>query len=240
MIQRLCTLAGVLLLSACLGSTTDVRVTSEYAQQVKRIGVVSLLHRQPHVSALESSALESHFGDAELAGWDVDRLVRDLVVPRLERKGFTVQVLGADGALAAARAEDWRAPEAKPVAEAAYAAGSAAGVDTVVVIQPMVSSDFVTATNQKVRGYGIQRAFDTDAFVYATLSVEAYDVKRRFVVGRAEGRQVEAAAADAWIAPYDAIDGPVAVSGAAADALRTQLTRVLGITIGVGMQEVGL
>ena len=103
-LTRLCALAFVLLLAGCLGSTTQVRVTSEYTQQVKTVGVVSLLHPWPHVSHLKSSAMESAFGDAELAGWSADALVQRLVVPRLERKGFTVRMLTPSGALAAARA----------------------------------------------------------------------------------------------------------------------------------------
>ncbi|MGE0486062.1 MAG: hypothetical protein AB7Q81_18080 [Gammaproteobacteria bacterium] len=228
------------LLTGCFGSTTQVRVTSEYTQQIKTVGVVSLLHPWPHVSHLKSSAMESEFGDAALAGWNAEALVRQTIVPRLQRKGFTVTMLVPDGALAAARDSDWRAPEAASIAEAAYAAGAAAGFDTLVVVQAEVSADFVTDTNQKIRGYGIQRAFDSEPFVYAALFVEAYDIKRRFVVGRAEGRVVEPAVAGAWIAPYDSIDGRLEVDGAAATALGEQIARVLANTVGAGLQEVGL
>jgi hypothetical protein len=237
---RAVALSVTVLLAGCFGSTTQVRVTSEYTQQVKTVGVVSLLHPWPHVSHLKSSAMESEFGDAVLAGWNAEALVRQHVVPRLQRKGFTVTMLEARGALAAARDSDWRAPEADSIAEAAYAAGAAAGVDTLIVVQPELSADFVTDTNQKVRGYGIQRAFDSEPFVYAALFVEAYDIKRRFVVGRAEGRLAEPAAAGAWIAPYDTIDGRLEVDGAAATALGEQLARLLGNTVGAGLQEVGL
>lgn len=238
---RLAAVALSLSLSACIfGGASQVRVTSDYTTQVKNVGVVSLLGPQPNVSRLDTSAYESNFGFAALPGWQVDALVEQVMVPRLQRKGFTVRMLPAEGPLAEAKATDWRAPIGESVAEHVYALGAAQGLDMVVVVQAQVGEDFVTDTNQNVRGYGIQRAFDTEPFTYASLYVEAYDIERRFAVGRAEGQIVEAAEAGAWLPAYDSIKGTVMVDGPAATTLRTQLTNLMTAAIGVATQEAGL
>ncbi len=241
MTLRLLSIAPLLtLLSACLLNTQDVRVTAEHKTQIERVGVVSLLPPDANVSALGSSALESHFGRVAIDGWDPERIAAAVLLPRFERQGFTASMLPVQGALARARASDWRAPLADSIAEAAYAAGAEAGVDMIVVVQPQVGEDFVTDTNQNVRGYGIQRAFDTEAFVYAAVVVEAFDVDRRFVIGRAEGRQKAAAADAAWRADFSTIAGSVHADGAAAAALAGQLETLLRTSIGIAAQEAGL
>jgi hypothetical protein len=241
MTLRLLRIAPLLmLLSGCLLNTQDVRVTAEHKTQIERVGVVSLLPPDANVSVLGSSALESDFGHAAIDGWDPERIVAAVLLPRFERQGFTARMLPAHGALAQARASDWRAPLADSIAEAAYAAGAEAGVDMIVVVQPQVGEDFVTDTNQNVRGYGIQRAFDTAPFVYAAVVVEAFDVDRRFVVGRAEGRQKAPAADAAWNADFDAISGTVTATGTTGAALGEQLESLLRISIGIAAQEAGL
>ena len=230
-----------LISSACIfGGASQVRVTPDYTSQVKNVGVISLLGPRPNVSRLDTSAYDSNFGFAALPGWQVDALVEQVKVPRLKRKGFSVRMFPAEGPLAKAKASDWRAPLGESVAEDVYAFGAAHGLDMVVVVQAQVGEDFVTDTNQKVRGYGIQRAFDTEAFTYASLYVEAYDIERRFAAGRAEGQIVETAEAGAWLPAYDAIKGTVDVDGPAATALRTQLTNIMTAAIGVATQEAGL
>jgi len=230
----------LMLLSACLLNTQDVRVTAEHKTQIERVGVVSLLPPDANVSVLGSSALESDFGRVTISGWDAERIVAAALLPRFERQGFTASMIPARGALAGARDSDWRAPLADSIAEAAYAAGAEAGVDMIVIVQPQLGEDFVTDTNQNVRGYGIQRAFDTEPFVYAAVVVEAFDVDRRFVVGRAEGRQKAPAEDAAWSADFDAIAGSVRADDRAGAALAGQLERLLRNSVGIAAQEAGL
>ncbi len=240
MLLRLLVLALLPALGGCLMGTAQSRVTSDYAAQVKQVGVISVLSSLPNISFLSTSAMDSHFAAAMLDGWDVDRVAYGRLVPRLQHKGYTVKILPRTGALAAAQQSDWRLPLADSIENAAYAAGKAAGVDMVVVVEAQVEDDFVTHTNQRVRGYGLQRAFDTGPFVYATVMVGAFDVEREFVVGRADGAMVKAADDSLWDTDYEQRGGPIKVAPPTASALLEQLEQVLGDVIGVAAQEAGL
>lgn len=240
MFVRICLSASLLVLAGCLSGASQPRVTSDYAALVQDVGILSLLATHPNVSYLGPSALESRFGTARIDAWDSDRIVAARLVSRLERKGYAVRPLPRTGALAAAQQVDWRAPMDNDLAAAVYAAGAAAGLDLVVVVEPELAEDFVSETNQKIRGYGVQRAFDTEPFAYAAILVTAYDIERRFVVGRAAGRQAAAAATGAWQAAFEAVDGVTEVDEATARALTTQLESLLGSAIGSAVQEAGL
>ncbi len=228
-------------LTGCFGDAKLARVSSDYAANIKSVGVVSLLSPGVNISHLGTSALESHFATVIPADWNSDRLVYDALIPRFQRKGYTVRELPRSPVLASARESDWRAPSGdNSVAEAVYALGESAGLDMVVVVQAQVSEDFVTGTNQKVRGYGLQQAFDTGPFLYATLLVEAYDIKKRFRVARAEANQVQPAAAGLWDPHYASARGTVTVSDARGAALSAALDKLVRETLGIAMQEAAL
>ena len=237
---RVVLFASLALLCGCFAGGAQSRVTSDYAAQVKRVGVVNLIGNNPHVSHLTGSALESHFGSLRLADWDIDRLAHALLVPRFERKGYEVVMLPRTGELARAQATDWLASDSASVTEALYSAGAAADVDLIIVVQPAIAVDFVTRTNQKVRGYGLQRAFDGEAFVYATVQASAHDIERRFMVGRATAEQAVPANAGIWQADFTHIGGERVLDGDAAAALKAQIETLLTATIGSAMQEAGL
>jgi hypothetical protein len=237
---RVVLFAALALLCGCFAGGAQPRVTSDYAAQVKRVGVISLLGSNPHVSHLAASALESHFGSLRIADWDIDRLAYALLVPRLERKGYQVSILPRTGDLAQAQATDWLEAQSASVSEAVYTAGAAAGLDLIIVIQPAIATDFVTRTNQKIRGYGLQQAFDGQAFVYATIQATAHDIARRVTVGRATAQQAVPAAAGIWQPDFMLIRGERALEGDAATVLQAQLEAVLTATIGSAVQEAGL
>ena len=143
-------LFALCLLPACVAGTADTRVSGDYAALVEQVGVISLLHPHPHVNLLGSSALESRFRSAQVPGWTIDRLAQAQIKARLERRGLQARSIARDGAFATAYAADWRAPAADTsIAAAAYAAGAAAGLDVVVVVQAALVPDFVTDTHQR-------------------------------------------------------------------------------------------
>lgn len=233
-------LSFVLLLSGCLLNTKQSRVTTDYSAQVKSVGVVSLLSVQPNISYLSTSALESHFASGNLAGWNSDRLAHEILVNRMRGKGFSTRVLPLDGVLSKQKLNDWRQPLADSVSSAIYALGKSAGLDMVVVLQAQVGEDFVTGTNQKIRGYGLQRAFDTEAFIYASLFFEAYDIKKQFVVGRSEAQMSAAAPAGVWRADFENKHKQHTIDGIEGDSLRAALEDMLRNAIGSAAREAGL
>ncbi len=233
-------LALVMALGGCFLNTNSARVTTDYLATRKNVGVISLLTPHANVSYLGTSAMDSRFSTALMTGWDTDALVWELMEPRLRRKGFTVQRLPRNSALEELARTDWRAPGTDSAEAEIYAIGQSAGLDMIVVVQAYVSEDFVTHTNQKIRGFGLQKAWDTDAFVYGTIYVEVYDTSRNFVAGQASGQQVVAAAEGLWSNKFESNKGPRAVSGDQAEQFKAQLKTILSNAIGVAAQEVGL
>ena len=227
-------------LSACFLNTKSTRVTGDYLATKKNVGVISLLPPHVNISYLSTSAMDSRFSDAQLANWNTDDLVREILEPRLRRKGFTVRTLGRTDALEELARSDWRSPGVDSAAADVYAIGQSAGLDMVVVVQAYVSEDFVTNTNQKIRGFGLQKAWDTEAFVYGTIYVEVYDTRKNFLAGQASGQQVAAAGEGLWSTEFESNKGFIAVSGERAAQLGTEIRTVLSNAIGVAAQEVGL
>ncbi len=229
MLHRIALVGLSCLLSACLLDTTQPRMSSDYAARVQRAGIVSLLEPSARVSFLTSSALESHFGRLRLPGWNSERLAFDALGSRLARMGFTVSELDAGTSL-----------DRRDIAAGIYALGEREGLDLVVVVMPDNRADFVTDTNQNVSGYGIQQAFDTAPYVYAAVSVAAYDIGKRFTVAQADGHQHEPAAAGAWDPAWQTARGELSPAPAVAEALAPQLERLLGTALAVAAQEAGL
>lgn len=227
-------------LGACFLSNQNTRVTSDYVDLVKNVGVISLVRAQPNISHLSTSAMESAFASAQVAGWQSDVIVYDAIESRLRRKGFTVRRLAPNAALQAARSSDWRSPTGDSVAADIYALGASAGFDMVVVVQDAVDDDFVTDTNQRVRGYGVQKAFDTEAFLYAAIYVQAFDIGKQFVVGGAGGRQVEAAPAGAWSPAFEQTKGVIDPGRSWADSVAAPLANLLRNAVAIAATEAGL
>lgn len=230
----------VLSLSACLNNTAQSRINSDYAATVKNVGVVSLLDPKLNISYLGTSAQESVQNKVAPSGWNADRVALEVVVPRLKRTGYVTRPLARNAAMEKARNSDWRSPLADSVAAAAYALGEANQLDMVVVVQGQVDEDFVTDTNQKVRGYGLQQAFDSEPFIYATVFVEAYDIKKRFAVGRAGGHLVEPAPAGLWDPAFATRGQAPTLSEAQRAAIAEPVEQVLRTAIGIAAQEAGL
>lgn len=227
-------------IAGCFGNSAKSRVTSDYVATVKNVGVISLLSPGVNISHLAPSAQESAFSTVELAGWNTDRIAFDATVSRLKRKGFNVRPLARNAVMNKARSSDWRQPLVDSVAEEAYAMGAANGLDVVVVVQAQVDEDFVTKTNQRIRGFGLQQAFDTGPYLYATILVEAYDIKNRFAVGRATGRLSEEAPAELWRPSFEQRGQPAQLSPALQAALAEPLGTLLHTAIGIAAQEAGL
>ena len=227
-------------LHGCAFDASEARVTPEYAVTVSKVGVLSLVDAAPNLSFLRASAQESRFTRLALPGWQVDALVHEAVLPRLRRKGFEVSAIAPDDALRIANGDDWGGPGNPALREAAYALGAAHGLDTLVVIARDISPDIVTGTNQNIRGYGLQRAFDDEAHAYAVVHTTVLDVARRFVVGQARGVQQAPLPAGLWQAAFEDAGIAPTLPPAMLAKVDAMLRQLLTAAIGVSVQEAGL
>jgi len=228
------------LLAGCLTSSNQARVTAEYAATVDQVGVMSLLDALPNLSYLKQSAQESRFGKLVMPGWDVQGLAQSVLGARLRRKGFEVSTVEPDAAIRAAHGKDWGAPDSPALREALHARGVTLGLDVLVVVSRQISPDTVTGTNQNIRGYGLQRAFDTGPHAYAVVYVQALDIDGGYAVGGAEGMQARTVPDELWQSGFDDARGELDVASDQADALREILTSLLTNAVGVAAQEAGL
>lgn len=229
-------------LAGCLLNTDQVRVTPDHVERIKVVGVISLLNRQPNISYLSTSAMDSNFSTAVLEGWDADRMVHEQLGSRLKRKGLEVVHISrnAPGLGASESDSTWGYVSTDGMREHLFAVGAAKGVDMLVVVYPHVEKDFVTNTNQNIRGYGLQRAFDSDPFAYAAVYVEAVDVKKQFVAGQSEGLQVAPLEDEVWREGFETTAGPQAIGEWDRASVSQAISKVLTDAIGSAARESGL
>lgn len=229
-------------LAGCLTTPEQVRVTPEQAERVKTVGIMSLLNRQPHINYLSTSALESNFGAAVLEGWDVDRVVFEQLASRFKRNGFKVALIARDvPSLQLSESDsEWGYVNTEHIHEKLYDTGATNSLDMLIVVYPNVDADWVTKTNQNIRGYGLQKAFDSNAFAYASVFFEAIDIKNRFIAGKSEGLRFELLGENIWKPEYETADGPQTLNNHRQSTVQQIMTRLLREAIGSAARESGL
>ena len=234
--------ALVLLLAGCpsLGGNNVSRVSSDYATTVKKVGLLSLLDEQVNVSYLTSSAQESFFSRARMAGWDIDAQVENLIGTKLRRRGMTVVPLARSAELMQAYDSDFGYARTERIHEKLDALGQQLGLDMVVLVARNNDRDRVTDTVQNIRGYGLQKAFDTGPFAYATIYVEAYDTRKNFVVGKAAGFQSAPLDPALWQPSFETTKGEITLPASIADEVSKVLKKVLYDAIAIAAQEAGV
>jgi len=231
-----------LLLSGCpsVGGNNVARVSTDYAATVKKVGLLSLVDDKVNVSYLTSSAQESFFSRAALAGWDIDALVSGIMTPKLKRKGFEVVPIARTDELLGLYDSDFSYARTERIHEQLAGIAQAQGLDLVIILARHVDIDRVTGTNQKIRGYGLQKAFDTGAFAYGSVSVEAYDTRKFFVVGKATGFQVAPLPEGVWHSTFETTKGTVTIPAESQDAVLKLLRKVVGDAVAIAAQEAGV
>ena len=229
-------------LSGCLSNANQARVTPNHTAQIKTVGIISLLNAQPHLSYLSKSAMESNFATAVLEGWHANRIVHKQLATRLKQKGFEVAHIAPNTPGLDASESDSNAGyrSTSSIHERLYAVGAAKGVDMLIVVYPHVEEDFVTKTNQNVRGYGLQRSYDSDFFAYAAVYIEALDVKKHVIVGNAEGLQLAPLNDRVWRDEFETVTGPKAIDKRNQATVFRTLSKLLTAAIGSAAREAGL
>lgn len=97
----------------------------------------------------------------------------------------------------------------------------------------------MTKTDQKIRGYGLQKAFDTAAFAYGSVAVEAYDNAQPFVVGKATGFQMAPLPEGLWQSSYETAKGTVSIPADSQSAVFKLLKKVVSDAVAIAAQEAG-
>ena len=231
-----------LLLGGCLniGGNNVARVTTDYAATVKKVGLLSLVDDQINISYLTSSAQESFFSRASVPGWDIDAQVTATLTPNMKRKGFDVVPIPRSDSLLKLYDSDFGYARTERIHEQLATIAKDLGLDMVVVVARNVDEDRVTKTNQKIRGYGLQKAFDTSAFVYGSIYVEAYDTRKFFVVGKATGFQVAPLPDALWHGSFETSKGAITLPADVTDEILKLMKKVVGDAIAIAAQEAGV
>lgn len=234
--------ALTLVLAGCptLGGNNVARVSSDYTKSVKKAGLLSLLDDRIYVSYLTSSAQESFFSQAPLGGWDIDQQVLKTIGGKLERRGMTVVPIARTTALMKAYDSDFGYARTERIHAELDTLGAELGLDMVVLVARNNESDKVTDTVQNIRGYGLQKAFDTGPFAYATIYVEAYDTRQHFVVGRASGFQSAPLPPELWQQSFETSRGDITLPASIHDGVGAVLRKVLYDAIAIAAQEAGI
>ena len=233
-------LGALLLFTGCpINQPNVARVSTDYAAAVKKVGLISLVDLRPNISYLTSSALESNFATAELSGWNADSVVMKQLTAQLQHKGFQVMPLPRSAALLKIYESDRSYAHSELIQAELAELGEQHGLDMIVIVCRHVGSDLATKTNQKIRGYGLQKATDTDPVVYADMYVEAVDVRKHFVVGKAGGFQSMPLSASAWQREFESAHGVLPIASAAHDEVLALMTKVVSTAAAVAAQEAG-
>ena len=235
-------LALSLLLGGCMniGGNNVARVTNDYAATVKKVGLVSLVDEKANVSYLTSSAQESFFSRAVVPGWNIDAEVIAVMTPNMKRKGFEVIPIARNEQLLGIYDSDFGYARTERIHAHLATLAKELGLDMVIVVARHVDEDRVTKTNQKIRSYGLQKAFDTAAFAYASIYVEAYDTRKFFVVGKATGFQSTPLPLGVWQSAYESAKGTVTIPAEVRDETITALKKVVGDAVAIAGQEAGV
>lgn len=235
----LLTLCVVISLSGCLLGN-EVRMSTEHAQFIDKVGVISLLdeHANIHYAAQEPKDIIDRKG--VIKNWDINPEVAQHIVERLKQKGFDARSLGSSKALMDVYSSSWARPTTSTIHPRLYEIGERAGVDMLVVIYRQRVSEFITKGRENVRGYGVFRTHRIEPHIYAALYVEALDINKKYVLGQSDGKQAEKLSGSAWSRGFEQGKSPVLLPFTANDEEANKLRELIKLAALLAAQEAGL
>lgn len=246
--NRLLLVCVTLALSGCLSSGLDlnlggdnVRMTAEHAQFIKKAGVVSFIDPQPRVHFVSSSLKESNIESIELENWDATATITDLMAGRLRQKGY--EVVGIDAQIPLEDAYSSSSSFAEPARnrDQLIAVGKAHGVDMLLVVYRQLKKDFIAKTSQKVISYGLyKRHSEVDVYAYSVVHVEAININKGYVLGKADATVKIEIDGSAWQQNFESDEGPFRLSPVRADMVREKLAEALTNSAMIAGQEAGV
>lgn len=233
------TLFVTLSLGGCLVNN-DVRMSSEHAQFIDKVGVISVLDEYANIHYAAQEPKDIIDRQALIDGWDINRAVGEHIVQRLTQKGFKARVLDVDVNDLTPYDNSWARPKTEMLHPRLYEIGEAAGVDMLVVIYRQRVSEFISESREKLRGYGVFKTHRLEPHLYAAIHVEALDVNKKFVLGNSDGEQAKKLTDSSWDAGFSAGKTPIRLpfdnSGPQAQELR-ELIKLASL---LAAQEAGL
>ena len=235
----LLTLLLSIALSACLTSN-DVRMSSEHAQFIEKVGVISVLdeHANIHYAAQEPKDIIDR--RAHIEGWQINRVVGQHIVERMAQKGFKARLLNIDEQALAPYDNSWARPNTEMLRPKLYEIGAAAGVDMLVVVYRQRVSEFISKSREKLRGYGIFKTHRLEPHLYAAVHVEALDINKKFVLGSADGMQAIKWEDNSWYIGFKPGKAPVALPFKATAPQADELRELIKLASLLAAQEAGL
>lgn len=232
-------LISVIAMSGCLLGN-EVRMSTEHAQFINKVGVISLLDEHPniHYAAQEPKDIVDRKG--VIKGWDINQEVAEHIVSRLKQKGFEARSLGTAKPLMDVYSSSWARPDTAAIHTRLYEIGARAGVDMLVVIYRQRVSEFITKGRENVRGYGVFRTHRIEPHLYAALYVEAIDVNKKYVLGQSDGQKAEKLDSALWTQGFVQGKSPVLLPFDAGDAEAQKLRELVKLAALLAAQEAGL
>jgi len=219
----------------------DVRMTPEHAMFVESAAVISLIEPQPRVHWVGSNLKESNLETLQIDGWEATSTITALMEERLKQKGFTVVGINNDISAKDAYSSSGSFAEPERVRKRLLAAGNARGVDMLVVIYRQQVRDFMSDSSQKVTGYGLfKRHSEHDVYAYGVVQVEALNVQKGFVMGKADAEVKVALDTRSWQENFQTDDGPLRLSPVRSDVVSEGIIKAISDATMIAAQEAGI
>ena len=228
-----------LFLSACLLSN-DVRMSSEHAQFIDKVGVISVLddYAVIHYAAQEPKDIIDR--RALIDGWNINTDVGNHIVQRLTQKGFKARLLDVDVETLAPYDNSWARPNTETLRPRLFEIGEAAGVDMLVIIYRQRVSEFISKSREKLRGYGVFKTHRLEPHLYAAVHVEALDVNKKFLLGNADGEQAIKLVESNWDAGFAPGKAPIKLPFDSAEPPAEELRELIKLASTLAAQEAGV
>ena len=230
---------SALSLSACLVSN-EVRMSSEHAQFIEKVGVISLLDEYANVHYAAQEPKDIVDRKALIDGWAVNPVITEHLVARLNQKGFKARALQLKLAALPAYENSWAKANTELLHPKLYEIGAAAGVDMLVVVYRQRVSEFISKGREKLRGYGVFKTHRVEPHLYAAVHVEALDVNKKFVLGNADGQQAKKLAGSQWAAGFAKGKTPIRLPFDNTDPQAAELRELIKLAALLAAQEAGL
>ena len=226
-------------LAGCL-TNNDVRMTTEHAQFIDKVGVISLLdqHANVHYAAQEPKDIIDR--KALIQGWRINTLVGEHLVGRLNQKGYNARIINVAAEELPAYDNSWARANTLGLHPKLYEIGKAAGVDMLVVVYRERVAEFISKSRDRLRGYGVFKSHRVEPHLYAAVYVEALNVEKQYVLGKASGQQAIKLEGNDWRNGFEPGKSPILLPFKGSDPQAEELTELVKLAALLAAQEAGL